>query len=201
MKNSGTKDKKSGPGSEGVLFVILILAIAALIFVSYATKEQNIREPKRPQEQKIATETIDPEIASLMQRLERNPEDVGILKELGNRFYDAGNFAMAEMFYRKVLEVTPEDTDVIVDLGTSYFYTQRGEAAMQRYEEALRIDPAHKNAIFNMGVVKDAMGDRKGALVWWGRYAELADEDDPHIEFIRKMITEDEVGKKEGGTP
>ena len=131
----------------------------------------------------------DPVLAPLIERFRENPEDLEVLRNLGNYYYDDGNYAMAEMFYKKILELNPRDLDVLVDLGTALYYNGKEDEAIEYYQDALQIDPEHKNALFNMGVVKKDMGDNEGAIVAWRRFIEIAG-DDPHVDPLKKMIEE-----------
>jgi cytochrome c-type biogenesis protein CcmH/NrfG len=179
---------------------IIFLAVAVLIVVGTLIFYMASRETGPVRDVHDFTPMAeDPVAGPLLERFKNNPNDLETLVNLGNYYYDNTNFAMAEMFYRKALEIEPHDVNVMVDLGTALFYMERREEASQVYENALQIDPQHKNAMFNMGVVRDAMGDREGALAWWRRFIEVAG-DDPHVEPIRKMIAEMEAEMEKGGS-
>jgi len=135
-----------------------------------------------------AAET-DPMVAALLDRFRENPEDVDAVRALGNYYYDARNFGMAQMFYRQALDLEPGDVDVLVDLGTSYFYSDRAEDAIATYREALEVDPGHPNALFNLGLVQKETGDREGAVHSWKMFVEAAG-DNPHVDPVRDMIAE-----------
>jgi len=173
-------------GKERLLFLILGVTIVAFITLFYFVSEHggeagkvNISEAHMD----------DPELKALIARFEKSPEDIDAVRGLADRYYDGGDYAMAEMFYRKVLEQDPENTDVMVDLATACYYNGRGEEAVSLFRKALEVDPQHKNAMFNMGVVMNAMGDAEGAIASWKRFLEVAGED-PHAEPIRRMIEE-----------
>jgi len=139
----------------------------------------------------------DPMVAAMLERFRENPEDVDALRALGNYYYDARNFDMAQMFYRQTLEVEPGDVDVLVDLGRTYYYSDRAEEAIATYREALEIAPGHPNALFNLGLVQKETGDREGAILSWRRFLEAAGEN-PHTDPVRDMIAELEA-ELEGG--
>ncbi len=179
---------------------IVFLAVAAFIVIGTLIFYVASREVEPGKDvHDFSQMTEDQVVGPMLERFKNNPNDLETLVSLGNYYYDNGNFAMAEMFYRKALEIEPHDVNVMVDLGTALFYMERGDEAIQIYENVLEIDPKHKNAMFNMGVVLEAMGDREGAITWWHQFIEVAG-DDPHVEPIRKMIAGMEAEMKEGGS-
>jgi len=186
---------KAALSLEKVVFLIVAVAVLVGITTYYLASRKGTEETDLLEQD---AGIPDPEVAALIERFQKNPEDTAAMVRLGNHYYDTGNYPMAEMFYKRYLEVNPHNVNVIVDLGTVYYYTNRGEEAAKRYQDALAIDPDHKNALFNMGIAKDAMGDREGAVLWWHRFLEVAG-DDPHAEPIREMIAEYEGEHKEGG--
>jgi tetratricopeptide (TPR) repeat protein len=189
-------EKRGTPSAEKIAFLVIAVAVVAGVLLYYGLTRRSRESMQYHQGSSEVAD--DPEVKALMNRLEDNPNDLGALHDLGNRYYDNGNFAMAEMFYKKILELDPKDVDVIVDLGTLCYYTKRPDEAIQRYQEALEIKPDYKNALFNMGLVQNATGDLKGAIDSWNRFIEVAG-DDPHIEPIKKMI-ESLKEKMEGGS-
>jgi tetratricopeptide (TPR) repeat protein len=181
---------------EKVIFIVIgaIIVVGMLIFYQVTRKDVETAH---------VHDTIpggeDPAIAAMIARFRENPEDLEVMKDLGNYYYDTGNYSMAEMFYKRVLELDPHDINVLVDLGTALFNNNRGDEAIGCYQDALLMDPEHKNANFNLGVVKDAMGDREGAIAAWRRFIEIAGDDDPHVPPLKKIIEEMEAEDEEGG--
>jgi cytochrome c-type biogenesis protein CcmH/NrfG len=199
-RQSTAENKKTGsrpPGLERIVFLVVAVVIVVGTIAYYLTT--------RPEEGPVGgfDDSIsggeDPMVTALIERFRANPDDLNTLRELGNYYYDSGNFAMAEMFYRKVLQIEPHDVDVMVDLGTAFYYSNRAEEAIRTYEQALEIDPEHWNALFNIGLVKNATGDREGAVFWWRKFIEVAG-DDPHVGPIREMIEEIEAETEGGDT-
>ena len=182
--------------TEKIVFIALSVLVVVGTLIFY---RMNREEGRTGDVHNFASMSDDPALTSMLQRFQADPQDLETVIGLGNYYYDHSDFPMAEMFYKKALEIDPHDVDVMVDLGTVLFFMQREEEALRAYQNALEIDPKHKNALFNMGVMKQAQGDREGAVEWWRKFVEVAG-DDPHAEPIRKMIAEMEREKTEGGT-
>ena len=200
MKKKRKEKAEAGPegasNRERVLFLTISAAVIIGVLVFYqVTRRDMASSVSHPA---VNGKTEEPEIQALLERFHSHPDDPDVMRELGNRYYDSGDLARAELFYKEVLKIEPENVDVMVDLGTVSYYTDQPEEAIRYYERALALKPDYKNALFNIGLVKRAIGDREGAAESWNRFMEVA-ADDPHVEAIREMITEmeEEGGKDE----
>ena len=187
-RRTGEKESPGGDriGKERLIFLIVGVAIVVFITLFYVVSEHGGEAGKVNMSE---AHMDDPELMALNERFEKNAEDLDAVRGLADRYYDGGDYVMAERFYRNVLEKDPENTDVMVDLATACYYNGRGEEAVSLFRKALEVDPRHKNAMFNMGVVMNAMGDTEGAIASWKSFLEVAGED-PHTEPIRRMIEE-----------
>lgn len=107
-------------------------------------------------------------INQLQTHLTHSPDDSEARTQLGNAFFDAGNYQSAIMQYAQVLEKAPNNPDVIVDLGISYRRIGESETCIKRFREALSLDPSHVNARYNLGLVlqSDTL-DFPGAIAAW----------------------------------
>jgi cytochrome c-type biogenesis protein CcmH/NrfG len=104
----------------------------------------------------------------LLDRLQSNPKDVGAMIELGNMYYDAGQWNDAIGFYTRALKETPANPDVRTDMGIAYFNTGNADQALKEFDHALKDDPKHVQTLFNVGVVKmTGKNDPKGAIAAW----------------------------------
>jgi cytochrome c-type biogenesis protein CcmH/NrfG len=65
------------------------------------------------------------QISQLKKQLESDPENFGILVNLGNNYYDLNNPAESVKYYEMALRIRPDVPEVIVDCGA--MYRQLGE--------------------------------------------------------------------------
>jgi len=145
---------------------------------------------------------IEGHIASLEAQVTSGPLDGGILRDLGNMYYDLGEvrdrtgdhegahvaFDRAIDRYRAAASAGVESADMFTDLGTMQFRSGQPTEALASYGRALEIAPDHANAWLNIGVVRaQATGDAEGAVQAWRRYLELA-PDGPEADRVRAMI-------------
>lgn len=106
--------------------------------------------------------------APLEAKLKSNPRDVATLTELGNVYYDAGQWNQAITYYTRSLNESPKNPDVRTDMGIAYFYSGDADRAIKEFEQALQDDPRHVQTLFNLGIVKEqGKHDHKGAVAAW----------------------------------
>lgn len=107
-------------------------------------------------------------IQQLETHLSHAPNDVESRVQLGNAYFDAGNYESAIIHYAKALDLRPRNPDVIVDLGIAYRELGKGDVGVAKFREALAINPRHVNARYNLGLVlMTDLRDFRGAIAAW----------------------------------
>jgi tetratricopeptide (TPR) repeat protein len=81
-----------------------------------------------------------------------NTNDLESRIELGNLYYDAGQFAAAIGWYSQTLALSPNDTNVRTDMATAYYYTDDVAKAIEEGRKVLAIDPNKVQTRLNMGI-------------------------------------------------
>jgi cytochrome c-type biogenesis protein CcmH/NrfG len=111
----------------------------------------------------------------LLARLQTNPKDAAVLIDLGNAYYDAGQWNDAIAYYTRALAETPSNPDVRTDMGVAYFNNGNADQALKEFDRALKDDPKHVQTLFNLGVVKmTGKNDPKGAITAWESLLKIA---------------------------
>ncbi|MDT8396138.1 MAG: tetratricopeptide repeat protein [bacterium] len=105
-------------------------------------------------------------ISELKRRLETNPNDVGLLVQLGNTYFDSHMYPESIEAYEKSLALKPGNPNVLTDLGVMYRRNGQPEEAVKRFRMAAEADPTHPQSRMNLGVVlfydlQDAIGARQ----------------------------------------
>lgn len=95
---------------------------------------------------------------------------------LGHAQWEKGRLHLAEMCFRKCLDLDPMDFVTASDLGSLYEEQGDFEAAKALLTQSLRIAPNYARGLFNMGVVMGRLGHKEEAL----RYYERSLEERPH---------------------
>ena len=106
------------------------------------------------------------QIEELKRRLKNNPNDVGLLVQLGNTYFDSNMYPESIEAYEKSLALKPGDPNVLTDLGVMYRRNGQSDEAVKRFRMAAQADPTHFQSRMNLGVVlfydfNDAAGARK----------------------------------------
>ncbi|BCM93777.1 hypothetical protein IAD21_05668 [Abditibacteriota bacterium] len=70
---------------------------------------------------------------------------------LGNQFYDAGQWPRAIAQYRMVITGGFDNPDVRTDLGNALRFNGQPQQALEQYKIAQRQDPSHEQSLFNQG--------------------------------------------------
>jgi len=128
------------------------------------------------------------QVTALTAAAEREPGNAVPRIQLGNLYFDAGQFSEAITWYSAALKLTPDDVDVSTDLGVSYYYSDQADRALEQFSHSLKINPNHTKTILNLGIVR-AFGkqDLEGAQEAWTRVIELA-PDSPEGQAARRAL-------------
>lgn len=105
-------------------------------------------------------------ISELKRRLESNPNDVALLTQLGNTYFDAAMYPESIEAYEKSLALKPGNPNVLTDLGVMYRRNGQSDEAVKRFQMAVVADPTHPQSRMNLGVVlfydlRDVVGARE----------------------------------------
>jgi cytochrome c-type biogenesis protein CcmH/NrfG len=165
---TGKKSRATALGSDSPLNLILTgvvcLAIGLGIGYYFGRQMAEVSVPSRPAPLPQAAESgasmpvQDP--AAFMQQetalksiLAKNPQDLAVLIQIGNLYYDSSRYQQAIDYYTKALEIDPKNPNVQTDLGTSYWNLNQADPAISAFQKSLAVDPTHAQSLYNLGVV------------------------------------------------
>ncbi len=105
-------------------------------------------------------------ISEIKRRLQSNSNDVALLIQLGNTYFDSNMYPESIEAYEKALALKPGNANVLTDLGVMYRRNGQSDEAIIRFLLAIEADPTHPQSRMNLGVVlfydmQDAMGARQ----------------------------------------
>ena len=160
-----------------VLIALIIGFLGGIFYSAFQTgttgSVQTASGPARPPQQqqqsqpKLSNEQAK-SILSLEQEVAINPTNVDAWTQLGNVYFDTGNFAKAIRAYEKSLELSPGNPNVLTDLGVMYRRNGQPGKALEAFDKAIAIAPSHEQSRFNKGIVlRYDMNDREGAIKAW----------------------------------
>jgi len=141
-----------------------------------------------PQQQTASPEMLAKAAEPLLAQLKTNPNNVDVLVQLGNIYYDGQSLPQAIEYYEKALKLQPNNADVRTDLGTSYWYSGDPDKALANYNKSLAIRPNHAGTLFNVGIVEwQGKKDPKAAVVAWEKLLQT-NPDYPQKDQVQMLI-------------
>lgn len=178
--------------TRSLLSLVAVFAIGFLAGVFFSAWKLDASSPaKAPRMESRdhdAQTELQTRIAGLEKMLSVKPDDLGVLIQLGNDYFDTGNHARAVEYYQKVVAIDPRNADVMTDMGISFRKLDKPEESVQAFKKALEADPNHAMALFNMGIVlRDDLKDYEAALNAWEGFLKIAG-DSPHSVMVRPWV-------------
>ncbi|HPC11005.1 MAG TPA: tetratricopeptide repeat protein [candidate division Zixibacteria bacterium] len=161
--------------STGMRDGAIIVGALALITVGWFVFRTPAVPPQPPS---AATPAGHPEVpgapmGGMTGGLSDLPADYDGLVQAGNRYMDAGNYAVAAQSYRRALALDPSSPDVRTDFGACLHGMGLPERAIEEFREVMQTHPEHGIANFNIGIVYLDMGKPDSARFYWEKYLQL----------------------------
>ncbi|TYB30336.1 MAG: tetratricopeptide repeat protein [Candidatus Mcinerneyibacterium aminivorans] len=146
-------------------------------------------------------------IEKLLQKLEDNPNNVDLLLQIAETYYDKEDFKNSIRFYQRITELDEENEKAYFNLGAIYGklalediqvdeywedHTDEEdffENAIKNYMNCVEINPENKYAYNNLAIIYDA-------LDWQDKAKEMIEkslEIDPGQDDLRDMLNELEL--------
>lgn len=195
------------PRSLTTLVVVFVAGFAAgVIFSAWKLESPGgrIQAPQPEARDQNPQEELRNRISGIERMLAVNPNNQEALIQLGNDYFDTGNFSKAVEAYQKALQLNSNNADVWTDLGVCYRRLGNPGEAVKAFRKAYEIDPGHSASLFNLGIVlRDDLKDPQGALKAWEEFLKQF-PDSPHAVMVRpwvKQLKEKvDSGAGDGGT-
>ncbi|HEY2120877.1 MAG TPA: tetratricopeptide repeat protein [Candidatus Acidoferrum sp.] len=138
--------------------------------------------------------TADVQAAVKLEQLKSDPNNVALLTELGNIYYDDKQYPTAIDYYHRALKIQPADTSVRTDMATAYWFMGDADIAITEFNKSLGYEPTKANTLFNLGIVKwQGKHDGPGAIAAWQKLLDSNpnyEEKDKVIQLIAQAKTQ-----------
>jgi tetratricopeptide (TPR) repeat protein len=115
--------------------------------------------------------------ASYQHVLEREPENLDVIRNLGNIAFDQDQGGTAIEFYQRYLKQKPDDLNVQTDLGTMYLSSGKADQAIQQYESVLKVNPSFFQAQLNLAIAYRSLNQNDQAMAALEKARTLAPDD------------------------
>jgi cytochrome c-type biogenesis protein CcmH/NrfG len=110
----------------------------------------------------------DTKAAPLLEKLKSDPNNGGLLFQVGNIYKATHQFKEAADYYNKALQVDPKNVAARTEMASCMYYNGDVDGAISQLQQSLRYDPKDANSLFNLGMIKwQGKQDGKGALAAW----------------------------------
>lgn len=130
------------------------------------------------------------QIQALQNQLKSNPNDVGLLIQLGNTYFDANMPVESIEAYERSLALSPGNPNVLTDLGVMYRRNGQPDIALEKFRAAAAADPAHPQSRMNVGIVLlYDKNDPVGARAAFQEYLKVVPSG-PQADQVRGLIAQ-----------
>lgn len=173
--------------------LLSLLGIAALVFGVYRMGDSRVPDMTAMDPAATAPageSTAAPDPAALMpamQRIAADPEDVDALKDLGDLYFDAGDYTTAAQWHGKAVDVDPKDVEALLALGAAQFNGGDAASAKSQWEQVVDLDPGNAEAHYDLGFLALSVEpvDLDAARAHWQRVIDI----DPTSELAASVAT------------
>lgn len=150
--------------------IVALNGLTAVIFI--------YRNSNKPEIQAQASESQLPEkrppldlanrIDALGKLAAQDPQNPDYPAQIGNLYYDAGEYGKAIDFYQRSLNIRPRDPNVETDLASCFHYLGQDDKAIETLDNVLSYSPGFAQAKFNKGIVLvEGKKDVKNGIAVW----------------------------------
>lgn len=161
-------------GIDAIFAVIVIGLISTAVWSAFFSGKPLIKPAAAPSAAEEALPENHPpadiaqKLADLIRKSAEDPQDATIQAEIGNIYYDSGDYEKAARAYQKSLEIRPHDPLVETDMATCFHYLNRDDEALKTLEHVLEYSPDFPQALYNKGIVLiNGKMDIQGGIKAW----------------------------------
>ncbi len=134
-------------------------------------------------------------LMALEESSRKEPGNAEYKIEIGNVYYDMGQYQKAASAYEEALKLKPQDPNVETDLATCYYNIGEHDRALQVLDNVLRYRPDFPMAMFNKGIVLQVgKNDSRGAIAVWEALLR-ANPDFPQRTALEQRIRESKAAR------
>jgi cytochrome c-type biogenesis protein CcmH/NrfG len=125
----------------------------------------------------------DTKAEPLLSQLKSDPNNAGLLIQVGKIYQSTHQFKEAAIYFGKSLQVNPKDVATRTEMASCLYYDGDVDGAIAQLQQTLQDDPKDANALFNLGMIKwKGKNDANGAIATWRQLL----KSNPHLENAKK---------------
>jgi cytochrome c-type biogenesis protein CcmH/NrfG len=110
----------------------------------------------------------DQKATPLLEKLKSDPNNRGLLVQVGDIYKATHQFKEAVGYYEKALNLDPKNVPLRNQMASCMYYSGDIDGAIGQLQQTLRYDPKDANSLFNLGMIRwQGKQDANGALAAW----------------------------------
>jgi tetratricopeptide (TPR) repeat protein len=90
-------------------------------------------------------------VATLMQAISTNPQDIKSLQSLGDTYFAAGDYTTAATWEQKILAIDPENITALLSLGAAQYNKGDATNAEKNWLKVVSLNPKQQEAHYDLG--------------------------------------------------
>lgn len=167
----------------GVLALVLVVGIAAAVFLREEPVKKDAAPPASPHSDEAppsrenVSQGVRETIAHLKSVVETDPSDVVSMIRLARMLHDAHNASEAAVYYERAISLDGRNDSLRVDYSLCLFEMGRVQEALQQNMVVYRRDHRNTQALYNLGAIHANTGRKDSAITYWNRLISTAPED------------------------
>lgn len=143
-------------------------------------------------------QVADEQAAPLLERLKADPNNSGLLVQVGGIYHAAHQYSAAAAYFSRAAQADPSNVAIRSKLAASLYRGGDADGAIAQLNQALHYAPTDANSLFNLGLIRwQGKHDAQGALTAWQQLLEF----NPGLSPDRKSTVQHLIAEvKAGGT-
>ncbi len=120
------------------------------------------------------------QVATLMQQLQANPDDITVMQQLADVYYVGGDYATAGTFFDKILAADPKNVSALLGRGATAYNVSDRTLAEKDWRAVLAIEPDNLDAHYYLGFMylDSANPDMDKVKAEWNKVVAIAPDSD-----------------------
>ncbi len=156
----------------GAVALLAALAVYSMYSNRNLPTVREAQSPAFPADAKLPENhppiNAESQVVALEQASRDDPNNADVKIQVGNAYYDAGQYQKAAQAYEDSLRLRPENPGVETDLATCYHELGQDDKALSILDHVLQYQPNFPQALFNKGIVLQVgKNDPNAAVAVW----------------------------------
>jgi cytochrome c-type biogenesis protein CcmH/NrfG len=148
--------------------------------------------PSLEQMKQMADKKAEP----LLAKLKSDPNNGGLLLQVGNIYKATHQFKDAIGYYDRAVQADSKNVAARNEMASCLYYTGDADGALAQLQQSLKDDPKNADALFNLGVIRlNAKKDAKGAVSAWQQLL----KSNPELDARKKAMVQNAIANASKG--